>query len=128
MKGVQRTSIPGPPIYRIALVQFAVLALIAFVALVLVGTAWAISVFAGAMIEALPRLYFGYCAFRYRGARQIRQVAQSFRRGELGKFVLVAVMFGGLFVGYRSVVPEAVFAGYVVSWLLGMVLSARWLR
>jgi ATP synthase protein I len=94
---------------------------------------WAAPVWSGAwlcggLIEILSRLYFGFYAFRFSGARQIRQVAGAFKRGELGKFVLVTIMFGGLFALNRTVVPEAVFLGYSASWVLGMVLSARWLK
>ena len=127
MNRPQHEGIPAPPIFRIALIQMAMLALVvAVVWLVWPGNVAA--VFWGGMTEALPRLYFGLYAFRFRGASQIRQIAQSFRRGELGKFVLVAMMFGGLFALDRSIAPAAVFAGYAASWLLGTVLGARWLR
>lgn len=127
MNSTQHTGIPRPPVYRIALVQTVVLAVVAAI-LWLVSPAWAAALFWGGMIEALPRLYFGIYAFRFTGARRMRQVLASLRRGEMGKFVLVVVMFAGLFVMNRSIAPAAVFLGYFASWLLGMVLSARWLR
>ena len=123
----QHTGISKPPVYRIALVQTVVLAVMAAL-LWLVSPAWAAALFWGGAIEVLPRLYFGIYAFRFTGARQMRQVVASLRRGEMGKFVLVVTMFSGLFVLDKSIAPAAVFLGYFVSWLLGMVLSARWLR
>ncbi|HQQ73539.1 MAG TPA: hypothetical protein PK031_00135, partial [Pseudomonadales bacterium] len=61
-------------------------------------------------------------------ARQIRQVMRSLRRGELGKFMLVAVLFGGLFAADKSLQPLIVFAGYFAAWLLGTLLSMRLLK
>ncbi len=123
----QRASIPRPPIYRITLVQLAT-----FVPLVLaLWFAWPVlakAVLAGAIIEMLGRAYFGFYAFRCIGARQMRQVMQSFRRGELGKFMLVAILFGGLFAADKNLHPIAVFTGYFAAWLLGTVLSMRMLK
>lgn len=127
MNKAQHTGIPTPPVYRITLVQTVVLAVVAAV-LWLAWPAGAAALFLGGMIEALPRLYFGIYAFRFTGARQTRQVVASFRRGEAGKFVLVVLMFAGLFAFNRSIAPAAVFLGYLASWLLGMMLSTRWLR
>lgn len=123
----QHTGIPRPPVYRITLVQTVVLAVVAAL-LWLAWPAGAFALFWGGMIEVLPRLYFGIYAFRFVGASQMRQVMASLRRGQIGKFILVVIMFSGLFAFDKSIAPAAVFLGYLVSWLLGMVLSARWLR
>lgn len=127
MNTAQHTSISKPPVFRIALVQAVVLAVVAAL-LWLAWPAWAAALFWGGMIEAVPRLYFGVYAFRFTGARQMREVVASLRRGEMGKFVLVVVMFSGLFILNKSIAPAAVFLGYFASWLLGMILSARWLK
>lgn len=123
----QRASIPRPPIYRITLVQLVVL-VPSVLALRLFWPAWAISVLAGAMIEILARAYFGFYAFRFIGAQHMRQVMRSFRRGELGKFMLVAVLFGSLFAVGKDLHPLAVFTGYFAAWLLGVILSMRLLK
>lgn len=123
----QRASITRPPIYRITLVQLAVL-VPSVVVLWLFWPALAIAVLAGAVIEILARAYFGFYAFRFIGAQQMRQVMRSFRRGELGKFMLVAVLFGGLFAADRNLHPLAVFVGYFGAWLLGTLLSMRLLK
>lgn len=122
-----RASIPRPPVYRITLAQLAVFLPLAAVAW-FVRPMWAKAFLAGAVIEILARAYFGFYAFRFIGARQIRQVMRSFRRGELGKFMLVAVLFGGLFAADKSLQPLIVFAGYFAAWLLGTLLSMRLLK
>ena len=120
-------SIPRPPIYRITVAQLVVM-IPPVAALWLAWPALAKAVLAGAMIEILARAYFGFYAFRFIGAQQMRQVMRSFRRGELGKFMLVAVLFGGLFAADKSLHPLAVFAGYFTAWLLGTLLSMRLLK
>jgi ATP synthase protein I len=112
----QHTSISKPPVYRIALVQTVVLAVMAAL-LWLVSPAWAAALFWGGTIEVLPRLYFGVYAFRFTGARQMRKVVASLRRGEMGKFVLVVAMFSGLFMLNKSIAPAAVF-----FWLFCLVV------
>jgi ATP synthase protein I len=122
-----RVTIPRPPVYRIMISQLLVLAPV-------IGILWALwpsvvfAVLAGAMIEILARTYFGYYAFRYIGAQQMHQVVSSFKRGELGKFVIVAVLFGALFSLNKGQPPAAVFTGYLVSSLFGAILSMRLLK
>lgn len=127
MSEPQRASIPRPPVYRITLVQLAVL-IPSVLVLWLLKPMWAKAALAGAMIEILARAYFGFYVFRYIGARQMRLVVRSLRRAELGKFLLVAVLFGGLFAANKGLQPLPVFAGYLTAWLLGVVLSVRMLR
>lgn len=120
-------SIPRPPVCRITLVQlFVIVPLLALAALF--SPRLAVAALAGALIEILARAYFGFYAFRYTGARQMRQVVRSFRRGELGKFMLVAILFGAVFAIDSGLQPLAVFAGYMAASLLGVVLSMRLLR
>lgn len=127
MSEPQRASITRPPIYRITLAQLVVL-LPSVVVLWLFWPAWAIAMLAGAVIEILARAYFGFYAFRFTGAQQMHQVMRSLRRGELGKFMLVAVLFGGLFAVGKNLHPLAVFTGYFGAWLLGTLLSMRLLK
>lgn len=123
----QRASITRPPVYRVTLVQLAVL-VPSVLALWFFWPALGVAVLAGAVIEILARAYFSFYAFRFIGAQQMRQVMRSFRRGELGKFMLVAVLFGGLFAADKNLHPLAVFAGYFAAWLLGTLLSMRLLK
>jgi ATP synthase protein I len=127
MGELRHASIPRPPIHRIILAQ--VIALVP--PLLLLWWAWprfASAFLAGAIIEVLGRAYFSFYAFRYVGARQMREVVRSFRRGEMGKFILVAVLFGLLFALFRHLPPVAVFAGYLLAWLFGTVLGMRLFR
>jgi len=127
VNGQHRVTIPIPPVHRIIIFQVLVLAPI-------IGILWAVwpsvvfAALAGAMIELLARAYFGYYAFRYAGVKQIHKVVSSFRRGELGKFMLVAVLFGSLFALDKGQPPEAVFTGYLASWLLGAFFSMQLLK
>jgi ATP synthase protein I len=79
----------------------------------------------GAFIELVGRAYFGYYAFRFVGAQKAHQVRHAMMQGQLGKFVLVAVMFGLLFVSLSQINPIDVFTGYCVSWMLGVYMSVR---
>lgn len=127
MSEPQRASISRPPVHRITLTQLAVL-IPSVVALWLAWPAPAKALLAGVMIEVLGRAYFAFYAFRFIGAQQTRQMIKAFRRGELGKFVLVAVLFGCVFAADRSLQPLMVFVGYFVSWLLGTLLGMRMLK
>lgn len=127
MSEQQRAGIPRPPIYRITLAQIVAL-LLAVLLVWLVWPAYAGAMLAGGAIEITARAYFSFYAFRYMGAGQIRQVVRSFRRGELGKFMLVAVLFGGIFMLDLELAPVAVFAGYLWAWLSGTLLGMRLLR
>lgn len=123
----QRPTIAKPPVHRIAVAQLIAL-------MPPLGVLWlfqplqAKAAMAGVMIELSARAYFAFYAFRFTGAQQMRQVVRSFRRGELGKFMLVVVLFGALFALNKAIPPIAVFTGYFISWLLGTLLSMRMLR
>lgn len=121
------TSIKKPAVYVVTVVQLSILVPIALV----LSLAWpekAFGALVGVSIESVGRAYFAFYAFRYIGAQRISLVLKSFRRGELGKFLLVAMMFGFSFFLWPGVSLPALFAGYMVSWLLGTVLSVRFLR
>ncbi len=123
----KRASIPRPKAIGIAVAQLIALA----IPTALFWMVWPESLIpfvSGAMIESLSRAYFGLYAFRFVGACQVQEVVGSFRRGELGKFVMVAVSFGVFFALDKSGRPEAVFAGYFVAWMLGTVISMRAIR
>ena len=122
-----RASIVRPPVHRITGGQLLVLAPL-LVVLVWLAPVWGLSAAAGVMIEVSGRAYFAFYAFRFAGARQMRDVMRSFRRGELGKFMLVTLLFGAVFALWREAQPVAVFVGYFLAWLLGTVLGMRWLK
>lgn len=111
------------PVWRIVAAQW--LALVVLGAGLWVAKPAALfPVLAGGMIEVFARAWFGYWAFRYVGASRSRLVLKAFRWGEVGKFVLVAVSFGLLFVLHREIAVIGVVAGYGVTWLVGTVATA----
>jgi len=52
-----------------------------------------LSLFVGGAICIVGQTYFAYRVFRFAGARMADKVLGSFYAGEVGKFVLVVVMF-----------------------------------
>ncbi len=117
-------TIRPPPLYLVSAAQLAVLAPVLFVVFWLQPLG-AKALAMGASIEMAARLYFGFYAFRYIGARQMQQVARAFRQGAVGKFVLVVVLFGLVFAYCRWASPLLIFSGYVLAWILGSALSAK---
>jgi hypothetical protein len=80
-------SIAKPGILRWQCIELAVLVLTtALIAVMDSELARAIAV--GGLIALIPQMYFAFHAFRFRGARAMRQVTHSFYRGEAGKFLL----------------------------------------
>jgi ATP synthase protein I len=68
----------------------------------------------GGLISWISNAWFSRMAFRYRGARQMPQVARAFYLGETGKFVLATSLFVIAFVTIRPLQPVALFGGYVL--------------
>ncbi|MCR8921974.1 ATP synthase subunit I [Dasania sp. GY-MA-18] len=110
-----------------------IFALQIFVLLILLLAAWLLalseltiySALIGAGIFIGPNAYFSFYAFRYAGARAAPQVAQSFYRGEAGKFVLTAVMFAVSFAVMRPIDVVAVFLTYIFFMVLTWLLAWR---
>lgn len=126
--GVPVSTIVRPAVHRVGRWQL-VAVLVVAVSLSLVGwPVWAAGAACGAAIEMLGRAYFAFYAFRYAGARQMARVANAFRRGALGKFILVMSLFGLLFWLWRDVNPVAVLTGYLAAWLHGTLLTQRLLK
>lgn len=118
------STIGKPPVLRL----FCVLAVVnlAFV----VGLYWldsvlAWSVLAGALLFILPHSYFTFYAFRFSGARSSRLVAQSFNRGEAGKYVLAMIGFACVFSSPLPILMLYVLPTYAVNWIIGTYLSAK---
>ena len=86
------------------------------------------SVIAGALIFSGPNVYFTYYAFRHSGARAATEVAQSFYRGESGKFILTAVLFAVLFAAVKPIDAVAVFLAYIVMMVLAWLTALRMMK
>lgn len=83
------------------------------------------SFLAGACLYIIPQSYFALYAFRFRGARASRLIAQSFYRAEVGKYVLTLVGFACLFSSPATWSVAVVFSGYGLALILGNILQAQ---
>ena len=112
-----------PPLARVYGVQAAVLALTTMLVLLHSShAAWSYCL--GGAIAVVPNAWFAWRVFRYRGAKASMAVAQSFYRGEAGKFVLTLSGFACVFALAPSVNVVALFAGYLLMTLLNIVSAA----
>ncbi len=85
-------AIPRPPILKVLAWEQGTWALLAL-AIGYFDQAIALSILAGSVICCLPSAYVALQAFRFTGARAAELAMRAFYRGELGKFVLAAVLF-----------------------------------
>jgi ATP synthase protein I len=121
MKGAE---IARPPVYRITLVQLALL--------VLLGLGWlaydevaAYSLVSGGLIAIVPQAYFAALAFRWQGAKSASAIARSSYAGEAGKFLLSIAGFALVFAVVRPLNSPAVFVGYLA--MLVTQLTGSWI-
>lgn len=113
-----------PAIMRMFYVQLAVLFLMSLL-LLIVSSTLAISALAGGLIAVVPNAYFAKWAFRYSGARSATHVAQSFYRGEAGKFVLTTLLFAGVFILLKPISVVILFLAYIFMMALNWILALR---
>ncbi len=83
------------------------------------------SILTGACLYIIPQSYFALYAFRFRGARASRLIAQSFYRGEVGKYVLTLVGFACVFSSPATWSTVLVFVSYGLAMILGNILQAK---
>ena len=121
----QYTWLQSPPVYRVVVTQLAVCTVLTL-ALLPLGTHFALSSLLGGLCCALPNAYFVVKAFRYRGARSAKQIVSSFYRGEAGKLVLTTVGFILIFTQVETIEPLALFGAFVavqaVSWFAPLLV------
>ncbi|QFU77675.1 F0F1 ATP synthase subunit I [Halioglobus maricola] len=117
-------EIARPPVHRITLTQLAVL-LFGCLALLAYDEVVAWSVAAGGLVAIVPQAYFAHLAFRWRGAKSARAIAQSSYAGEIGKFLLSVAGFAVVFAAIRPINGLAVFAGYLA--MLTIQIIGSWL-
>lgn len=128
-------GIEKPPIYRIYLWQLPILLALGLGLYVIDNDkimCWA--ALAGGLIQIIPSAYFALLAFRYRGARSSMLIAQSFYRGEVGKYVMTLVGFAAVFSVFgkqlQGVNGGMVFLSYALMlmvqlWITPKVMRAR---
>lgn len=117
-------EIKRPPVYRITLVQLAVIAIL-YASLFFVNKVLASSVLWGGLIATLPQAYFAAQVFRRSGARSAQAVARASYKGVVGKFVFSAAGFAAVFTTLRPIDGLGVFAGYIA--LLVIQFIGNWL-
>ncbi|MFT5032838.1 MAG: ATP synthase protein I [Bermanella sp.] len=109
--------IKGPPLFKIYGLQVLLLFVLA-AGLLLIDLLTAKSALIGGLISVLPNAYFARLAFRHRGARAAAAVAQSFYRGEAGKFVMTAILFALVFSTVQPLRAEVLLIAFVAMTLI----------
>lgn len=103
------------------LLAWSVAAAMIFVVAPVAGT----SVLAGAAIAILPGAFTAWVVFRFRARVAPRDYTRAVYRGELGKFLLTAVLFALVFTGPQSVSAPALFTAFLAAMVVQWVLAAR---
>lgn len=121
-------NITKPPLVRIYASQCVVLLVI--VSTIFIVTDWitAYSSLVGGMISIGPNIYFVRLAFRYTGASVAADVTRSLYLGEMGKFVLTAVLFACVFVFIKPLSIVILFASFIFMTVLNVILVLRMSR
>ncbi len=114
-----------PPVYRITLVQLAVLGLLSIVIQALADTVTAVSFVGGAACSVVPQAWFALKLFGA-GGRRGAEAAWDAYAAEGGKFLLSTLGFALVFALMRPVEPLAVFGGFAAM-LLVQVAGGFWL-
>jgi len=120
-------NIPRPPIYRIPLIQLAVL-------LPLSAAAWyysatiAYSVLLGGLIHLLPNTVFASRAFSVQGASARQSILLSMGLGQVWKFILTMVAFAAIFIAVKPLNFIAVFSAYIVMFIVHTMALIRLLE
>jgi ATP synthase protein I len=117
-------QIDKPPFLRIFTSQGVVL-LVVVVVLLVIDWVKAYSVLLGGLISIVPNGYLASLAYRCPGARAASDVAGSLYRGEVGKFILTAVMFALVFVMVKPLSAPALFTAFILTTVLNWVLVLR---
>lgn len=82
----------------------------------------AYSFFIGVLVMLAPQLYFVIHAFRYSGAQHAPHVVGALYRGEVGKFLITAVMFAFVFSVVKPLDVVVLFSSYIAASILNMIL------
>ncbi|MFI2811102.1 MULTISPECIES: ATP synthase subunit I [Microbulbifer] len=117
-----------PPVLLVAAVQLVLVSLAGAVLHFYGRPVTALSVFIGGALCALPNAYFGFRAFRHRGARSADRVVASFYRAETGKFILTLTGFAAVFAVVRPLDAAALFISYGCCVVLQWLMVARMVR
>lgn len=119
------STIKAPPIYKIIASQFIAVGFITTVGYTTLGWISAYSLLLGGMICAVPNAYFTVKAFRYRGARAAQKIVRAFYVGEAVKILLICAGFALTFVYVEPLSSGALFAGFVLVYLTGLLATTQ---
>jgi ATP synthase protein I len=121
------TTIPKPPLTRVAIYQLAAL-LPASGLLLLMDTVLAYSVLVGGLVQIVPQAWFARQAYKYSGAQQASLVVRAMYRGETGKVVLAATLMAVLFTLHKQWNFFALFIAYIAMIPLQLIFTKRALQ
>ena len=121
------TTIPKPPLTRVAIYQLAAL-LPASGLLLLMDTVLAYSVLVGGLTQIVPQAWFARQAYKYSGAQQASLVVRAMYRGETGKVVLAATLMAVLFTLHKQWNFFALFIAYIAMIPLQLIFTQRALQ
>jgi ATP synthase protein I len=122
------STIKAPPIYKIAVFQIVFLLVLMLVSVPLAGWVSAYSLMFGGLISVIPGTQFARRVFKYRGARAAEQIAREVNRGEAIKLVVSGVAFALIFIYVKPLNVVALFSGFVLLHIAGVVLFVRLTR
>ena len=114
-----------PRIFRVIAAQL-MISFLLFIILQPLGMTTALSALLGGLCYTIPNAYFAKQAFRYRGARSAKLIANSFYRGEAGKLMLTVIAFMLVFTLVEPLNPVALFSAFVlvqtVNWFTPLLV------
>lgn len=82
----------------------------------------------GGLISILPSAYFAHRVFSHSGARSIEKAVRSAYQGELVKLLMMGVGFALVFALVEPLRVSAVFGGFLMVHVGGLVAIARHVR
>lgn len=116
--------IARPPVHLIARFQLVVLFLVSL-ALLPIDWALAASAATGGLIQIIPQAWFTRRAYRYSGARQVRNVVNAMYRGESGKLLLAAALFALVFHRFSWLDPATLFISFGAMIVVQLFVTAK---
>jgi len=119
------SSIKAPPINHVVACQLILLVVLGAVTLLMLGWTSTYSLLLGGLISAVPNAWFTRRYFRHRGARATQQAMRAFYTGKAISLILMGAGFVLAFTLIDSLNVLALFSGFVVTHIAGLVLFAR---
>ena len=107
------------------MVQAIVMLVLALASFLLWGRVFAYSLLLGGLISAVPNAYYARTVFRQLGARAMVRTVKAIYMGELIKLVLMGAGFALAFTLVEPVDAIALFAGFVLVHLVGIVALVK---